>query len=90
MTKLWQEWETGLPGKPAVSYLESTYHARWRAEGAERKFFQRRMRIIAYIQRLARDSQVEAGVVVAELEERCSRERMSLNQLSEKLRLNEL
>ena len=48
--ELWQEWDQGLPGgQPAVRILESRFGAKWRREGAERKFFSRRLRIIKFI-----------------------------------------
>jgi hypothetical protein len=86
--ELWQEWETGLPGQPAIRDLETRYGAKWRADGHERKFFQRRMRIISYIQQAAGTSDNEAGVaeIVASMDERRAREGLSLNKLSEKLR----
>jgi hypothetical protein len=89
--ELWQEWETGLPGQPAIRDLETRYRAKWRADGHERKFFQRRMRIISYIQQAASTSDNQAGVaeIVATMDERLAREGLSLNKLSEKLRTKE-
>ena len=94
--ELWQEWEIGLQGQPSVRDLESRYHAKWRSSAAERKFFQRRRRILAYIEDQLHEREALHGeegrrseVVVAALDERCAREGLTLNQLSDKIGRND-
>jgi hypothetical protein len=90
---LWQEWDQGLPGgQPAVRILESRFGAKWRREGAERKFFSRRLRIINFIlgrfeelRSQPRQEGLTIEEVVSNLSERCEREGLSLNQLSDQI-----
>lgn len=91
--ELWQEWDQGLPGgQPAVRILESRFGAKWRREGAERKFFSRRLRIIKFILGRFEELRAQPGQegltiedVVSNLSERCEREGLSLNQLSDQI-----
>jgi hypothetical protein len=49
---LWNEWSVGLNGGPAVSVLEEKYGTKW-CGSDERRFFNRRRRVIALVQELS-------------------------------------
>ena len=88
--ELWEEWDIGLHGQPSVRDLERRYHAKWRSSAAERKFFQRRRRILAHIEDQLHEGEARRSEdVVAALDERCAREGLTLNQLSDKIGRND-
>ena len=65
--------------------LERTHKGKWRNNGAERKFFQRRSVIIRFLE-AQQDHQIQD--VIARLDELRARVSLSLNQLSEKMSKN--
>ena len=89
----WQEWDQELYGQPCVRDLEMSYGAKWRAQDAERKFFQRRNRITIFLLEHFQDLRSQPGresltmtEVVQAVDEQRMCENLSLNQLSEKIR----
>lgn len=67
---LWREYEYGLdpPLKPSVKRLEETYGTSWRNTDAEKKFFNKRLKVIQLVKELAikRSISLENAVEILE------------------------
>lgn len=79
--EVWQEWENGLLGGPAVKWLEDTFGARWRRTAAERKHFSRRKKIINYIMKIAEERGISGSEAANELDELREQNGLTLNSL---------
>lgn len=86
--ELWEEWENGLLGQPSISSLEVRFGSKWRNTAAEKKFFQRRKKIIDYIHMKSIADGVTHDMVIAELDAFRERNKLSLHSLHTKLNLD--
>ncbi|CAD6982268.1 unnamed protein product [Tilletia controversa] len=75
--ELWREYKDGLRGGPSVEAMDAQWGAAWRADGKDRKHYERRMRIINKVKQLAVEKKVAERVAVVLLEH-------ARNQLSNK------
>jgi hypothetical protein len=50
VSEVWDEFKRGINGNPPVEMLEHLYGAKWRRSEAERKFFERRSKVIRLVE----------------------------------------
>lgn len=65
---VWNEYENGLNGMPAVRTLEQQYGAKWRSSETERRFFSRRKVYYVAFEELARSEGIDTHAVAEKLE----------------------
>lgn len=67
VTDVWREYELGLPGQPAVQFLEQTQGTSWRRDRTESRYFSRRKVIYDKVKKTASEyniSTTEAAEIV--------------------------
>ena len=64
----YREWYIGLNGAPSIVEMEQRYGTKWRRAGADRKYFQRRKKIMEKIRNVSETEQVSVEVAVARVE----------------------
>ncbi|CAD7067844.1 unnamed protein product [Tilletia caries] len=83
----WREYKDGLRGGPSVEAMDAQWGAAWRADGKDRKHYERRMRIINKVKQLAVEKKVAERVAVVLLEhDRNQLSNKSLAKLSEHIK----
>ena len=55
---VWEEYERGINGGPAVKELEAVWQHKWRADAKNRKFFSQRAKLYRLITRLAVEKRI--------------------------------
>lgn len=67
VTDVWREYELGLPGQPAVQFLEQTQGTSWRRDRTESRYFSRRKVIYDKVKKTASEykiSTTEAAEII--------------------------
>lgn len=78
ITQVWEEWDQGINGGPAIKNLEKDYQNKWRTKGADRQFFSVRKRLIDYIITTAEEEGKPVTAVVDEVEAKRDNEALSI------------
>lgn len=82
---LWREFTVGLGGGPSINDLEAGGTG-WCATKSERRFYQRRYKIISYINHICSTRGVSPEDVIRELDERRIREGLCFNKFNDEIR----
>jgi Transcriptional activator of glycolytic enzymes len=85
ITLIWQEWQEGIHGGPAVRDLESYYGSKWRSSPPDRKLFSRRKKVIDRIISESESRGCPPEEVAAEMERYMNDNSLSLTAMERQI-----